>query len=492
MENINTLGDLKATGYKSKSIKEEMRDNLIGKMQAGEERFPGIVGYEDTVIPDTERAILSRHNMLFLGLRGQAKTRMARLMIDLLDEYVPYIAGSDIHDDPFHPISTYGKRIIEEQGDQTPINWLHRSERYGEKLATPDVSVADLIGDIDPVKAANLKLDFSDERVIHYGIIPRSNRCIFVINELPDLQARIQVSLFNILQEGDIQIRGFKLRLPLDIVFVFTANPEDYTNRGSIVTPLKDRIESQILTHYPKSMEAALSITAQEAAVHESQSKLIDQSDLVARIIEQIAFEARSSEFVDQKSGVSARLTIAALENAFSAAERRALINKEKSTQIWMSDLQGIIPAITGKIELVYEGEQEGPYQVSVNLLERSIRTVFTQYFPDPEGFKKKRNKEASVESPYKTVSQWFDLGNHINMFFHLKDNDRVKLLNTVVGLSELVLQFYPKATGKHKALLMEFVLYGLSAYSLISKKILSEKIEFRDLMGSMFSGEEI
>ena len=491
MENINTLGDLKATGYKSKSIKEEMRDNLIGKMQAGEERFPGIVGYEDTVIPDTERAILSRHNMLFLGLRGQAKTRMARLMIDLLDEYVPYIAGSDIHDDPFHPISTYGKRMVEAQGDQTPINWLHRSERYGEKLATPDVSVADLIGDIDPVKAANLKLDFSDERVIHYGIIPRSNRCIFVINELPDLQARIQVSLFNILQEGDIQIRGFKLRLPLDIVFVFTANPEDYTNRGSIVTPLKDRIESQILTHYPKSMEAALSITAQEAAVHESQSKLIDQSDLVARIIEQIAFEARSSEFVDQKSGVSARLTIAALENAFSAAERRALINKEKSTQIWMSDLQGIIPAITGKIELVYEGEQEGPYQVSVNLLERSIRTVFTQYFPDPEGFKKKRNKEATIESPYKTVSQWFDLGNHINMLFHFKDNDRVKLLNTVVGLSELVLQFYPKATGKHKALLMEFVLYGLSAYSLISKKILSEKIEFRDLMGSMFSGEE-
>ena len=491
MNKINTLGALKATGYKSKSIKEEMRDNLIAKMQAGEERFPGIVGYEDTVIPDTERAILSRHNMLFLGLRGQAKTRMARLMTDLLDEYVPYIAGSDIHDDPFHPISTFGKRMVEEQGDKMPISWLHRSERYGEKLATPDVSVADLIGDIDPVKAANLKLDFSDERVIHYGIIPRSNRCIFVINELPDLQARIQVSLFNILQEGDIQIRGFKLRLPLDIVFVFTANPEDYTNRGSIVTPLKDRIESQILTHYPKSMEAALSITAQEAAVHESQAKLIDQSDLVARIIEQIAFEARSSEFVDQKSGVSARLTIAALENAFSAAERRALINKEKGTQIWMSDLQGIIPAITGKIELVYEGEQEGPYQVSVNLLERSIRTVFTQYFPDPEGFKKKRNKEAAVESPYKTVSQWFDLGNHINMLFHLKDNDRVKLLNTVVGLSELVLQYYPKATGKHKALLMEFVLYGLSAYSLISKKILSEKIEFRDLMGSMFSGED-
>jgi magnesium chelatase subunit I len=461
-------------------------------MQLGEERFPGIIGYEDTVIPDTERAILSRHNMLFLGLRGQAKTRMARLMTELLDEYIPFIAGSDIHDDPFLPISSYGKKQVETLGDDMPIEWLHSSERYGEKLATPDVSVADLIGDIDPVKAANLKLNFSDERVIHYGIIPRSNRCIFVINELPDLQARIQVALFNILQEGDIQIRGFKLRMPLDIVFVFTANPEDYTNRGSIVTPLKDRIESQILTHYPKSVEAALSITAQEAAIHQAQEKMVDQSDMVARIIEQIAFEARSSEFVDQKSGVSARLTIAALENAYSAAERRALINKEKSTQIWMSDLQGIIPAITGKIELVYEGEQEGPYQVSVNLLEKAIRHVFLQYFPDPEAFKKKRNKENPTQSPYRNITQWFDLGNRIDMLFHLKDNDRVKLLQTVDGLSELVLAHYPKATGKHKGLLMELVLYGLSAHSLISKKILSEKVEFRDLMGSMFSSEEI
>jgi magnesium chelatase subunit I len=492
MTTISTLGELKASGYKSRSIKEEMRENLIRKMQLGEERFPGIIGYEDTVIPDTERAILSRHNMLFLGLRGQAKTRMARLMTELLDEYIPFIAGSDIHDDPFLPISSYGKKQVETLGDDMPIEWLHSSERYGEKLATPDVSVADLIGDIDPVKAANLKLNFSDERVIHYGIIPRSNRCIFVINELPDLQARIQVALFNILQEGDIQIRGFKLRMPLDIVFVFTANPEDYTNRGSIVTPLKDRIESQILTHYPKSVEAALSITAQEAAIHQAQEKMVDQSDMVARIIEQIAFEARSSEFVDQKSGVSARLTIAALENAYSAAERRALINKEKSTQIWMSDLQGIIPAITGKIELVYEGEQEGPYQVSVNLLEKAIRHVFLQYFPDPEAFKKKRNKENPAQSPYRNITQWFDLGNRIDMLFHLKDNDRVKLLQTVDGLSEMVLAHYPKATGKHKGLLMELVLYGLSAHSLISKKILSEKVEFRDLMGSMFSSDEI
>ncbi|MFN5423043.1 MAG: magnesium chelatase [bacterium] len=491
MNTISTFGALKKSGYVSKTIKEEMRQNLISKMKAGEERFPGIIGYEDTVIPDTERAILSRHNMLFLGLRGQAKTRLARQMTDLLDEYIPYISGSDIYDDPFHPISSYGKQLIADQGDKTPISWLHREERYGEKLATPDVSVADLIGDIDPVKAANLRLNFSDERVIHYGIIPRSNRCIFVINELPDLQARIQVALFNILQEGDIQIRGFKLRLPLDIVFVFTANPEDYTNRGSIVTPLKDRIESQILTHYPKTIESALTITAQEASIHGEQEKLVEHSDLVSRIIEQVAFEARSSEFVDQKSGVSARLTIAALENAFSSAERRALINKEKSTQVWMSDLQGIIPAITGKIELVYEGEQEGPYQVSVNLLERSIRTIFIQYFPDPEEFKKKRNKESTVVSPYKQITQWFDEGNQVNMLFHLKDADRVKLLNSVTGLSDLVLKYYPKASGKQKALLMEFVLYGLSAYSLISKKILSEKVEFRDLMGAMFTGDE-
>jgi magnesium chelatase subunit I len=357
--------------------------------------------------------------------------------------------------------------------------------------ATPDVSVADLIGDIDPVKAANLRLNFSDERVIHYGIIPRSNRCIFVINELPDLQARIQVALFNILQEGDIQIRGFKLRLPLDIVFVFTANPEDYTNRGSIVTPLKDRIESQILTHYPKSIEAAMSITAQEASIHEEQAKLVSESDLIGRLIEQIAFEARASEFVDQKSGVSARLTIAALENAFSAAERRALINKEKNTQIWMSDLQGVIPAITGKIELVYEGEQEGPYQVSVNLLEKSIRSIFVQYFPDPESFKKKRNKEAAVESPYKKVISWFDQGKSLDLLFHLKDADKTKLLNTVDGLGELVVAYFPKTAAKQKAFLMEFVLFGLSSYSLISKKVLAAKIEFKDLMGSMFSEEE-
>src|SRR5688572_17745454 len=388
-KNITTLGELKESGYRPRSIKEEIRQNLIAKLKAKETTFPGIIGYEDTVIPDVERALLSKHNILFLGLRGQAKTRMARQMVDLLDEYIPSIAGSDINDDPLNPVSRFAQEQISTYGDETAIHWIHRSERYGEKLATPDVSVADLIGDIDPIKAANLKLSFADERVLHYGIIPRSNRSIFVINELPDLQARIQVALFNILEEGDVQIRGFKLRLPLDVMFVFTANPEDYTNRGSIVTPLKDRIESQILTHYPKSVETSLAITEQEANIYEEQSNKVKISDLVKRLIEQVSFEARGSEFVDKKSGVSARLTIAAYENAVSAAERRAIINNEKETQVWISDLVGIIPSITGKIELVYEGEQEGPYHVAFNLLEKATRTLFSQYFPNPDTLKK-------------------------------------------------------------------------------------------------------
>src|SRR5678816_1463075 len=354
INNIKTLGELKASGYKSKSIKEELRRNLIRKLKGNEITFPGIIGYEDSVIPDVERALLSKHNILFLGLRGQAKTRMARQMIELLDEYIPMIAGSEINDDPLRPISKYSFDQIAAHSDETPIHWVHRSERYAEKLATPDVSVADLIGDVDPIKAANLKLSFADERVIHYGIIPKSNRGIFVINELPDLQARIQVALFNILEEGDIQIRGFKLRLPLDILFVFTANPEDYTNRGSIVTPLKDRIESQILTHYPKTLEIALEITEQLSLIAQEQKEKIHISDLLKRLIEQISFEARASEYVDKKSGVSARLTISAFENAVSAAERRSIVNNEKETQVWLSDLAGIIPSITGKIELVY------------------------------------------------------------------------------------------------------------------------------------------
>ncbi|HEX4373662.1 MAG TPA: sigma 54-interacting transcriptional regulator, partial [Puia sp.] len=417
---------------------------------------------------------------------GQAKTRMARQMISLLDEYIPFVSESEVNDDPLHPITKFARDIIAEKGDATPITWLYRDERYGEKLATPDVSVADLIGDIDPIKAANLRLNFADERVIHFGIIPKSNRGIFVINEIPDLQARIQVSLFNILEEGDIQIRGFKLRMPLDILFVFTANPEDYTNRGAIVTPLKDRIESQILTHYPKSIEMALAITEQEADVLDEQKAKVKVSDLVKRLIEQVAFEARTSEFVDKKSGVSARLTIAAFENAISAAERRAIINKEKETQVWMSDLVGIIPSITGKIELVYEGEQEGPYQVAFNLLEKAFRTQFINYFPNPEQLKKRKAGEAKEENPFKSITSWFDKGNQLNLFFNTKDEDKIQQLYKVDGLHALIKKYFKHANEKETALLMEFVLHGLASYSLISKKIVEGKIEFKDLIGSM------
>jgi len=494
IEKINTLGQLKKSKYISKSIKDEVRDNLISSIQNKENAFTGIMGYEDTVIPDTERAILSRHNILFLGLRGQAKTRMARQMVDLLDEYIPIVAGSEVNDDPLKPLSKFAIDLIAEHGDDTPIKWLHRTERYGEKLATPDVSVADLIGDIDPIKAANLKLSFSDEKVIHYGIIPRSNRGIFVINELPDLQARIQVSLFNILQEGDIQIRGFKLRMPLDILFVFTANPEDYTNRGSIVTPLKDRIQSQILTHYPKSLETALMITEQEAHISDAQKDKVDVSDLIKRLVEQVSFEARNNEYVDKKSGVSARLTIAAYENAVSSAERRAIMHNEKKTQVWISDLSGIIPSITGKIELVYEGEQEGPYEVALNLLNKSIRTQFVQYFPNPELAKTKRNSgkksadQKAPENPYKAITAWFDGGNHLDLFLDMKDADKIASLYKVDGLYGIVKKHFPQANEKEAALLMEFVLHGLSSYSLISKKMIDGKIEFKDLMGSIMN----
>src|SRR5580700_3710028 len=461
IEKVKTLGELKKTGYVRRTVKEEIRKNLIVKLQNKETTFSKIIGYEDSVIPDTERALLSRHNILFLGLRGQAKTRMARQMVELLDEYIPYVTGSEVNDNPFSPISKFARDLVATRGDDTPISWLHRSDRYGEQLATPDVSVADLIGDIDPIKAANLRLNFADEQVLHFGIIPKSNRGIFVINEIPDLQARIQVSLFNILEEGDIQIRGFKLRMSLDILFVFTANPEDYTNRGAIVTPLKDRIESQILTHYPKSIDTALAITEQEADVLEEQKARVKVSDLVKRLIEQVAFEARTSEYVDKKSGVSARLTIAAYENAVSAAERRAIINNEKDTQVWMSDLVGIVPSITGKIELVYEGEQEGPYQVAFNLLEKSFRSQFINYFPNPDQLKKRKAGESKEENPFKAVTGWFDKGNQLNLFFNTKDEEKVQQLYKVDGLHALVKKYFKLANEKESALLMEFVLHG-------------------------------
>ena len=482
-ENIKTLSELKKAGYQYKTIKEELRQNLIAKLKKKENVFEGIWGYEETVIPDLERAILAGHDINLLGLRGQAKTRLARLMVHLLDEYIPVIEGSELNDDPLHPISHYGVDKVKELGDYTPITWLHRDDRYTEKLATPDVSIADLIGDVDPIKAASLKLPYSDERVIHFGLIPRSHRSIFVINELPDLQARIQVALFNILQEGDIQIRGFKLRLPLQIQFVFTANPEDYTNRGSIVTPLKDRIDSQIITHYPKTLEIGKRITQQEANIHADQKKLISGAEITKDLIEQIAIEARKSEFVDAKSGVSARLTISAYENLIAAAERRALINQEKSTVIRISDFVGVIPSITGKVELVYEGQQEGPGIVAQNLVGKAIRTQFIQYFPDPEKFRKQKEK-----SPYKKISSWFGDGNSLDLLHDMPNSDYEKTLKSVPGLADLVNEYHKAQDISMKLFLMEFALHGLAEYSLISKHNLSSGLQFKDLLSSMFT----
>lgn len=491
LQQISTLGQLKAAGYQSRSIKEELRENLIGKLRKKETIFEGILGYEETVIPDMERAILSRHNMNLLGLRGQAKTRMARQMVHLLDEYIPYIAGAELLDDPLSPLSFYGRATIEEKGDDTPIAWLHRNERYTEKLATPDVSVADLIGDVDPIKAAALRLPYSDERVIHYGLIPRSNRCIFTINELPDLQPRIQVALFNILQEGDIQIRGFKLRLPLDIQFVFTANPEDYTNRGSIVTPLKDRIDSQIITHYPRSLAIGKDITQQEADITAEQKEKVGVNETIKDLIEQIAFEARSSEYVDAKSGVSARLTISAYENLLSAAERRSLLSGDSTTYIRVADMIGVIPAVTGKIELVYEGEQEGAGIVAQNLLGKALRTQFVQYFPDPKpanGNKEGQKQKPKQESPYQSVINWFGEGHTVDILSDASNEEYKDVLQKVPGLQDLVKKHLPQLTTDERFFFMEFTLHGLAEYSMLSKKKLTAGTQFGDLLSSMFS----
>ena len=486
MQQPKTISQLKQSGYKSKTIKHELRDNLIEALKSGKSVFENIHGYEDSVIPDIERAILSGHNINLLGLRGQAKTRIARSMVNLLDEWLPVVKDSEINDDPFHPISHFAKQKINELGDETPIDWIHRNDRFLEKLATPDVSVADLIGDIDPVKAFNLKLSYSDEQVIHFGIVPRSNRCIFVINELPDLQPRIQVSLFNILQEGDIQIRGFKLRLPLDIQFVFTANPEDYTNRGSIITPLKDRIGSQILTHYPKTIEVAKTITKQEAKLSESQKKMVKVPDLVIDLIEQIVVEARKSEYVDAKSGVSARLSISAFENLVSTAERRAILTGDKTTMVRISDFEGVIPAITGKVEMVYEGEQEGPNNVAQTLIGKAIRTLFDKYCPPIEKLKKKGHETTNL---YKHITNWFEKGNDLEINSLSSDKNYMQALNKVDSLAAFFDDHLNAAPQSEKYLWMEFILFGLAEHSKLSRNSINTGVQFKDLVGSMFDG---
>ena len=485
-EKITTLGQLKASGYQARSIKQELRDNLITRLQKGQKVLEGIYGFDDTVVPELQTAILSRHNILLLGLRGQAKTRIARTLVQLLDEVVPVVTGSELNDDPLEPLSRSARDLIAEFGDDAPISWWPREDRYTEKLATPDVSIADLIGDLDPIKAASLKLPYSDERVIHFGLIPRAHRGLFVINELPDLQARIQVALFNILQERDIQIRGFKLRLPLDIQFVFTANPEDYTNRGSIVTPLKDRIESQILTHYPASVEVGMQITKQEVHLLAEQRKRVEMPELLARLVEQIAFEARQSEYVDPKSGVSARLTISAYESVLAAAERRALLNNEPSVRARITDLFAALPAITGKVELVYEGEQEGPRKVAHLLISKAIRHQFTALFPDPE--KAKKGKQAQP-SPYQAIVDWFNAGKTVDLLRDAPDRDHAAYLASINGLKELVRGLHPGLRSEDELLYMELVLFGLAESSQLTRKPLGNGHSFRDMLGNLLAG---
>ncbi|NND63609.1 MAG: magnesium chelatase [Flavobacteriaceae bacterium] len=480
IKEIKNFGQLKAAGYEHKTVKEELRRNLLQKLMQKETTFEGIHGYEYTVIPELERAILSKHNINLLGLRGQAKTRLARQMVSLLDEYIPVVEGSEINDDPFQPISRYARELLDERGEDTPISWLHREDRFAEKLATPDVTVADLIGDVDPIKAANLKLTYADDRVLHFGMIPRANRCIFVINELPDLQARIQVALFNILQEGDIQIRGFKLRLPLDLQFVFTANPEDYTNRGSIVTPLKDRIGSQILTHYPESLEIARTITEQETEAAISEKQHIYVPELAKDILEQISFEARKSEFIDAKSGVSARLSITAFENLLSTAERRALQNGEESTSVRLGDFIGIVPAITGKVELVYEGEQEGASQVAHQLIADAVKTEFENYFPKIE----KLQKESDVD-PYDELVSWFFEQSGFELLDTLTNEEYKERLDSIGPLQSLISKHVPDVAPEDRHFFKEFILWALAEYKKLSKYHLGEGVHFKDVYGS-------
>ncbi|TAK53923.1 MAG: magnesium chelatase, partial [Bacteroidetes bacterium] len=487
------IGELKRSNYLPLPVKEEMRKNLVEKLRRRETLFPGIIGFEETVIPALVNAILAKHDIMLLGLRGQAKSRLVRQLPSLLDEYVPVIRGCEINDNPFKPVCKRCVDAVREHGDSVEIDWLHREARLGEKLATPDVTIADLIGDIDPIKAASQRLHYSHEGVIHFGIIPRTNRGIFAINELPDLQPRIQVGLFNILEEKDIQIRGFNVRIPLDVVLVFTANPEDYTNRGNIITPLKDRIDSQILTHYPRTLEDAIAITSQEASV-EREGCDVAVPFFFREIIEQVAFEARKSEFVDQKSGVSARLTIAAMENLISNAERCAILNGEKHIVPRICDLQHVLPAMTGKVELVFEGEQEGSIKVSKALIGKAVRETFKRYFPDPLARKTVRvpgqeQRSHAEDSEYNTIIRWFESGNKIEIADDVPFDRYSQELGKVRGLQDVTLKYMKKqvANAHELASAMEFLLDGLHQFSKIAKDEVDTITMYKDMVGSIF-----
>jgi magnesium chelatase subunit I len=494
MERAATIGELRRSGYRVMPVREEIRNNLIKKLARREELFPRIIGYEKTVTPALVNALLAKHDMILLGLRGQAKTRIARSLVNFLDEYVPIIKGCEINDNPFKPVCKRCVDLIRECGEAVEIEWLHRDLRYGEKLATPDVTIADLVGDIDPIKAASQRLHYSHEGAIHFGIIPRTNRGIFAINELPDLQPRIQVGLFNIMEEKDIQIRGFNVRIPLDVMIVFTANPEDYTNRGNIITPLKDRIDSQILTHYPRTLEDSIRITEQEAIISRN-GRDIHIPQYFREIIEQIAFEARKNEFVDQKSGVSARLTIAAMENLVSNAERRAIASNDPCIVPRICDLPHVLPGLTGKIELVFEGEQEGAVKVSRALIGKAVREIFRRYLPDP--LKKHQRQTPEGRSPeeleYAKIVQWFEAGNKVEIADDMSLEAYFKELDRVKGLRETTKKHMKLSEDNRYELAsaMEFVLDGLHQNSKIAKDEVEHVTSYKDLVGSIFFSRE-
>ncbi len=457
-----TLGSLKNSQYSEariggRSVKEELRQNLICKLQRGEDLFPGVVGYEDTVIPQIVNAVLSRHNFILLGLRGQAKTRIIRMLTALLDEHLPYVAGCEIRDNPYRPICRGCRDLIAELGEQTPIAWLARDERYVEKLATPDVTIADMIGDIDPIKAARSGRDLSHELTVHYGLLPRANRGIFAINELPDLAGKIQVGLFNIMQEGDVQIKGYPVRLPLDIMLVFTANPEDYTARGKIITPLKDRIGSEIRTHYPLTVEQGLSITRQEAWTERASPIRLEAPNYIREIVEQLAFLARDDKKVDKRSGVSQRLPISVLENVLSNAERRALKAGESVAVPRVLDIYAALPSITGKLELEYEGELKGGDHVARELIRSAVGKVYSNYFDG-----------VNVSQ----IVQWFELGGSLKLDETMDSAEMVRQLANIQGLMEKVkaLGLGSSEPDAARASAAEFILEGLYAHRRISR----------------------
>ena len=463
----STLGELRETEWASprkhaRSVKDEMRENLVCMLEAGQELFPGIVGYEDTVVPQVVNAVLAQHNFVLLGLRGQAKSRILRSLLNLLDERMPILAGSEVNDNPFHPISKYGRQLIEEHGEQTPIEWITREYRYVEKLATPDVTIADILGDLDPIKAARGGHLLSDELTIHYGLLPRSNRGIFALNELPDLAAKIQVGLFNIMQEGDVQIKGYPIRLPLDVMLVFSANPEDYTARGKIITPLKDRIGSEVTTHYPLTIEHGMAITAQEAWL-DRDGRPLEIPGFISEIIERIAFEARQDKRIDQRSGVSQRLPITVLENAISNAERRTIVNREKTVVPRVSDIYAALPSITGKIELEYEGELQGAEIIAKELVRRACHTTF---------------EERAQSEPCHDIVTWFDEGGALKVSGEERSDTCVKAFSTVPGLLDTVkkIGLAPRGDPATLTSACELVLEGLVAQKRISR---SEEIGY-------------